>query len=543
MQAGHVEVRFAFGSGAALTGRGVRESVVRTVTESLAFYEETFGPYPYDHLTVATARRGFSQGLPTFVTLSDWLLNDAGMWNRMFGLEDRRLVIAHEMAHQWWGGHVGWASYRDQWFSEAVASYAALLYARARLGNELTGVDLTEGWRGEVTAALPDGSPLESVGPVVLGPRLESTRASGAYQAIVYRKGAVVLDMLARSLGQDVFPKVLRQVVKVSGGKTISTEDLLSMIETVTSADLDGFARQFVYGTGLPEVVYSYRFEKKGSGWVVRGQARQLAPFRYRFRVAKTGSGAFDVVREAVRQIDTAKSVMVVPVQIGVYDPQGGRKVLDGANSLVSGHIRIQGVTSDFEMELPHEPKRFWLDRDSKVFGLFYDEVRQPKRALYLRGLRAASSGEAEEAAALYARALEARDLPPDTGGTVYYENLREMNRLLSGLIEVGQARLLLDHDREAEAEAALGRAQRTLGDNDPRVRLLRSRLEVRRGEYDKAFRRLRKELIADESMDAVEGYVLLAIAAQATGQAAELETALRKARDAGADLASLGSR
>ncbi|MES1245081.1 MAG: M1 family aminopeptidase, partial [Acidobacteriota bacterium] len=139
VKSGHVEIRFAFGSGSAMTGRGTRESVRKAVQDSLSYFEEIFGPYPLDELTVVTANRGFSQSLPGFVTLSDALLNDAGMWNRMFGLEDRRLVIAHEMAHQWWGDHVGWASYRDQWMSEALASYAALLYGRERLRNELSG--------------------------------------------------------------------------------------------------------------------------------------------------------------------------------------------------------------------------------------------------------------------------------------------------------------------------------------------------------------------------------------------------------------------
>ena len=85
------------------------------------------------------------------------MLNDLGVWNRFFGVEDRRLVVAHEVAHQWWGDQVGWTSYRDQWISEAMASYAALLFGKERLGDKYSGVDLTAGWRSELTAHLPDG--------------------------------------------------------------------------------------------------------------------------------------------------------------------------------------------------------------------------------------------------------------------------------------------------------------------------------------------------------------------------------------------------
>ncbi|HKV13088.1 MAG TPA: hypothetical protein VJ725_33410, partial [Thermoanaerobaculia bacterium] len=69
------------------------------------------------------------------------------------------------------------------------------------------------------------------------------------------------------------------------------------------------------------------------------------------------------------------------------------------------------------------------------------------------------------------------------------------------------------------------------------------SRLEMRQGVYDKAFKRLRKGLLKSGSLDGTEGYVLLAIAAQATGHKEELAEALKQARENGADLTSLDSR
>ena len=240
-RAGHVQVRFAFGSGTAFTGRGSRDDVIKAVTDSLQFYEEKFGPYPLDELTVTTANRNFSQGMLGFVTLSNGVLNDLGMWNRFFGVEDRRLVVAHEIAHQWWGDQVGWTSYRDQWISEAMASYAALLFGKERLGGNYKGVDLTSGWQRALTSSLPDGRSLESVGPVVLGERLFSSHSANAYEAIVYEKGALILDMLARGLGEESFPKVLKQVVKVSASGTITTEELFTLIEKITGSDLKAF--------------------------------------------------------------------------------------------------------------------------------------------------------------------------------------------------------------------------------------------------------------------------------------------------------------
>jgi len=533
-QAGHVAVRFAFGNGSGWTGRGVREEVMKAVTDSLQFYEEKFGPYPLDELTVTTANRNFSQGMLGFVTLANGVMNDLGVWNRFFGVEDRRLVIAHEVAHQWWGDQVGWTSYRDQWISEAMAGYAALLFGKERLDDKYSGVDLTSGWRSELTASLPDGRSLESVGPVVLGARLFSSHSDDAYEAIVYKKGAVILDMLARGLGAENFPKILKQIVKVENGRTISTEDFFTLIERITSQDLKAFTSQFVYATGLPQVLYNYRFEKNDKGWVVKGEARQDTAHRFHYKVVKTPRGTFDVAAEAVREVDVQQSTLVVPVDLEVYDPKNGKgKGKNGANTIVRGNILVKGESTPFEIPVEQEPKAFYLDQHAKVFGLFFDESRHPKRTLYYRGLKAAVEGKAGEAVALYDKALSTEEPPPDTGETVYYADLQFERRVINAQIELGRARLLLDQGKDDEADAALGRVDRLLRDSEE-YKLLQARLDVRRGNYDKAFQRLRK------GQESSEGYALMAISARATGHKEELDKALKKARENGADVSLL---
>jgi hypothetical protein len=536
-QAGHVTVRFAFGPGfSGWGGGGSREEMMKAVTDSLQFYEEKLGPYPLDELTVATTNRDFSQGMLGFVTLADGMMKDLGILGLLFGMEDRRLVVAHEIAHQWWGDQVGWKSYRDQWISEAMASYSALLFGRERLGEKYSGADLTAGWRGRLTSSLPDGRSLESVGPVVLGGRLFSSHSDDAYEAIVYKKGAVILDMLARGLGEETFPKVLKQIVKVENGRTISTEDFFSLIERITGQDLKAFTAQFVYGTGLPQVMYSYRFEKKDNGWVVKGEARQQTPHRFRYKVVQTPRGTFDVAAEAVREVDVQQSTLVVPVELAVYDPAKGKgKGKDGANTTIRGNILVRGESTPFEIPVEQEPKAFWLDRKARVFGLFFDESRHPKRMLYYQGLKASVEGKAAEAVAFYDKALDAEEPPPDTGETVYYSDIQYARRVMNAQIELGRARLLLDQGKDEEADKALGRVDRLLRDGEE-YRLLESRLDVRRGDYEKAFRRLRKA----EGIDSSEGYVLLAISARATGHKEELDKALKKARENGADVTLL---
>src|SRR5205085_12655071 len=133
-------------------------------------------------------------------------------------------------------------------------------------------------------ASRRDGRTVESIGPVVLGERLLSSHSDDAYQAIVYQKGTLVLNMLARGLGEESFRKALGQIVRnvrQTGQGTLSTEELLADLEQITALNLHGFADQFIYGTGLPEVYYTYRFEpKSGGGFHIVGEARQKTPRR-----------------------------------------------------------------------------------------------------------------------------------------------------------------------------------------------------------------------------------------------------------------------
>ena len=540
-QAGHIHVTFAFDP-ASLLGRSGREEVMKTVTDVLAYYEELFGAYPLDELTVATAaHRDFSQGMLGFVTLADGMIADFGVWNHLFGLHDRRQVIAHELAHQWWGNAVGWASYRDQWISEAMASFCALQYARNRLDSKERGLaGLTSNWQRQLTATLADGRTVESVGPVVLGERLLSSRSDTAYQAIVYQKGTLVLNMLARGLGEDNFRKALGQIVRGSGQGTVSTEELLSLLEKITALNLHGFADQFIYGTGLPEVYYTYRFEPKpGGGFRVAGEARQKTPRRFRYQLIKTAGGALDVARQAIEQMQVAQSTLAVPVEIAVYDPKSqGKKAKSGANRLIRGNMRLQGASTPITIDLDFEPKELWLDKETEVFGRFWDEKRNPKQALLFQGLEASEAGKPAEAEALFDKAYKADDEPPEFGGTVYYDEVQFVRRLKNALIDLARARLFLAANRDADAEKALDRSDK-LSDT-AEWKLLKSRLEIRRGDYDKAFRRLRKGLGDIGGLDNAEANLLLAIAAKATHHKEEYDRAVKAARESGVEMALL---
>jgi aminopeptidase N len=536
VQAGHVRITIGLDQAVArLLTADVREQIQHTAADALSYYETVFGPYPFDELAVATSLRDFSQGTQGLVTLSDAMLLDFGFYSNLYGLPDRRAVIAHELAHQWWGDGVGWASYRDQWISEALASYCALRYiAHAGLDHEVIG--LTAQWQQTLTDTIAQGRDVESIGPVVLGARLSSSLSSSAYEAIVYDKGTVVLKTLEATLGPDAMLRALVKVYQQNLNQTLSTQDLVSQLGAAAGTDLSAFADQFIYGTGLRTILYSYHFKPLGAGtFQVAGTTRQETPRHYRYRVVRSAAGALDVQREAIRERAAAAPPLAVPADIEVVDPLLPPAKKGAANATVHGRFWVRGQASDFAIEVHGEPKAFYLDRQAEVFARFYDEQRHPRLSLLVAARIAADQDQAADAESLLAKALATDD--KDESNRWYehgalFRDHGQTQRLLTVEIQLSRARLFLQQGRDADAKAALDGAGEAgayqLGDDRD---LLLAWLDIHLGHFDSAFRRLR-----DSQVDSAEATLLLAIAAQATGHHQELEAALKAARRQGAD-------
>jgi len=547
-RAGDVTVDVAVDRLGRKADRELPGEILATVIDVLDYYGEIFGPYPLDRLQVVSSPRGFSQGLLGFVSLSTAAVLDWEIWGAVLGIEDRRTVIAHELAHQWWGNLVGWRSYRDQWISEAMASYAALLWARNRLdaaGDDRLGWGPTANWQSELLRTTDDGRPIESLGPLVVGTRLNSSISTDAYPAIVYKKGAVVLDMLSMIFPEDVFEEILGSIVEVASDRIIATDDFLLGIERLGGADLSWFSSRYVYGTGLPEIYYSATFEAADDGrWVVEGTVEQQAPYRYLYRVVGTSTGALDVRRDAEIGIDVAASVLAVPFQIGLAgEPAGG----EGGRRQLYGRVLVSGASSSFRFEIEHTPEVFWLDREGKVFGRFFATDRWPRRIIYYRGLDREAAGDPDGARASYRQALGApvAVVPPGWEDSFRDVDVESEGASLDARIRLALARLDLDAARVADATRELGLARdlvksrdRWLLDRD--LLVVESRIELLSGDPESAFRHLKKKVLGKRGVDLPETWALLAIAAHEIGNIEVFDVAVERAEALGVDLGPL---
>ena len=197
--------------------------------------------------------------------------------------------IAHEIAHQWWGQAVGWRNYHEQWLSEGFAQYFAALYAQHQRGD-----DVFQSVLRQMRKTAMDKS---DQGPVYLGYRLGHIHdESRVFRALVYNKGAAVLHMLRRLVGDDVFFRGVRRFYRASRFRKAGTDDFRVAMEVEARRPLDRFFEQWIYGSTLPKLKFAYRVE--GSDLVVH--------------VEQIGSEIFDVPLPLTLQYTDRKPVDVV---------------------------------------------------------------------------------------------------------------------------------------------------------------------------------------------------------------------------------------
>ena len=222
------------------------------------------------HITVSPIPGQFGQGFPGLIYLStrSYLNASDAHMQPADALFFDELLHAHETAHQWWGGLVYSATYRDDWLLEALANYSALLYLEKYKGpHEIE--TLLDGYRTALLAKSESGKPVDAAGPLVLGTRLESSLEPRAWQVITYGKGSWIFQMLRRRMGDERFFSMLAEVIHRYSRRQITTEDfrlLAAQFLPPKSEDpkLETFFDQWVYGTGIPALKLTY---------VVKGKA------------------------------------------------------------------------------------------------------------------------------------------------------------------------------------------------------------------------------------------------------------------------------
>ncbi|WP_420633673.1 M1 family metallopeptidase [Candidatus Palauibacter sp.] len=211
--------------------------------DMLDYYSELIGPYPYEKLAHVESSTRFG-GMEN----SSAIFYGRGAW------EERRMgegVIAHETAHQWFGDAVSPASWSHLWVSEGFASYFSPLYFEARDGVE-------------AFRSLMRASREVAVGSDVVGQAIVDSSSNQLFDLLNrnnYQKGAWVLHMLRRHLGDEAFFRGIRDYYGRHLHGVALTGDVRAAFERAAGQELGWFFDQWVHAPGHPQLAIDWGAE------------------------------------------------------------------------------------------------------------------------------------------------------------------------------------------------------------------------------------------------------------------------------------------
>ena len=153
-------------------------------------------------------------------------------------------VLVHELAHQWYGDHVAVQAWKNIWLNEGFATYAELLW------SEHEGFDTPQETFDALYNDIPPDDPFWQV---VIGDPTPEFLFDGA----VYARGAMTLQALRNTVGDDAFFTILRRWVVEQGGGNGSTDEFIALAERVSGQDLGALFDAWLFTPGRPDLAFT----------------------------------------------------------------------------------------------------------------------------------------------------------------------------------------------------------------------------------------------------------------------------------------------
>jgi aminopeptidase N len=209
---------------------------LEVVIEMLDFYSPYIGEYPFfsDKYSMSEVpfREATAMENQTATTMGDFAM-------------DNEEVIAHELAHQWWGDALTPESFVDIWLNEGFATYFDALFTEYKYGEEAFLKRMDDFFSYIVS----DGSlayPIYNPPPQYL------------FGRAVYMKGAWVLHMLRFEVGDQNFNEIIRQYYEEYNYSNVITRSFVTIVESVSSRSFETFFDQWLNYGGMPLLLGSW---------------------------------------------------------------------------------------------------------------------------------------------------------------------------------------------------------------------------------------------------------------------------------------------
>jgi aminopeptidase N len=234
-QAGDVLIRHYV-----LEGDSDYSSLFGETQNMLDYFSELIAPYPFDEFGFVVIRTlagepAFAEETQTMVLVDrDNLQNQQAVG-----------VLAHELAHHWFGDAVSLSSWNEVWLKEGLATYLMVLWL-----DDQGYVSLTDLMSNLEDILVSHASALNFP--------LNQPPYDAMYGPGTYNKGAWVYHMLHQQIGDEKFTAFLREYYRRYNGKQASTADLQSLVQEISGLDLSTFFDEWVYGSGIPTLALTW---------------------------------------------------------------------------------------------------------------------------------------------------------------------------------------------------------------------------------------------------------------------------------------------
>ena len=240
---------------------------------SLKYFTQTVGEYPYEKLAliVGSTRFGGMENSSAIVfssTLFDPRPN--APLSRTFQIREGIVsLVAHEIAHQWFGDSVTQSTWSDLWLSEGFATYFAALFIRDTDGEHAFKDYMTKAAQTYLGSTQSVKTPLHDT---------ETEDLMSLLNANAYQKGAWVLHMLRAELGDAHFFDGIRRYYEEHKNKTANSEDLRVALEKASGRNLKPFFANWVYGAGHPKYTFTWTWNRRTKKIRLNLRQRQEQP-------------------------------------------------------------------------------------------------------------------------------------------------------------------------------------------------------------------------------------------------------------------------
>jgi len=235
------------------------------------FFSKYIGPYPYNKLANVQSKTIFG-GMEN----ASAIFYNEETAEENISVED---LMAHEIAHQWFGDMATEKKFSHLWLSEGFATYMANIYLESKYGHDSMNNRLIQERQKVIGYVKSFGKPVvDSISSLMtlLNPNS-------------YEKGGWILHMLRRQMGDSTFQTFIRKYYDRYKGKNADTEDLEKIAEEVSGKNLQQFFQQWLYTPGIPQLKIEWHYNKNNKTVSIQVMQQQKTIFQFPLEVKLEG--------------------------------------------------------------------------------------------------------------------------------------------------------------------------------------------------------------------------------------------------------------